>query len=392
MKLAETAARIKVAKVELAKDPLKEVPYREAVEGIIGEGPIESCPAKLCQTLVSGGFLTCVYHAFQDHRPLILSPDHIWLLICQGFAHHVNANAETLRKQFVPFEGKVKLGVRRDDFVKGAMENDWEGAFPEFIEKMREYMGATSDLLMPNFSTTGIVERAACQIVMMKAMEPYFDYSLESLCGIPEFILEGTCEDWKRVRERTRGFSMYGLEWWMKPLDGVLAQFCHTAEGHGDKKWWRSFYKFEEESGGPYVTGHILKFFPYLENESEKKVNVRNKFPEGKNAFDGIGTNVFPNGLSKVSFVWDYIGEQISMEFISGFMGIRQDRQTKAIRPEIGWAVRDASKVIPRKRFDERLAEVISSKENDAYLPQLIPPKQNAGIVSKIAKFFRWPR
>jgi hypothetical protein len=363
MKLADTVARIKVAEVEIAKNLLKEVPYREAVEAIIEEGPIESCPAKLCQTLVPGGFLSCVYHAFQDHRPLVLSPDHIWLLICQGFAHHVNANAETLRKQFVPFEGKVKLEVRRDNFVKGTMENDWQGVFPEFIEKMREYMGVTSDLLIPDFSTTGNVERAACQIVMMKAMESYFDYSVRTRCGIPEFILEGTLDDWTKVRQRARGLGVYGLEWWTKLLDGVLAQFCHMAEGYGDKQWWRSFYKFEEASGGPYVTGHVLKFFPYLKDESKKRVDVRNRFPEGKSEFDGIGTSAFPNGLSKAPFVWDYLGKKIPMEFFSGFVGMRQDTQTMAVRPEIGWAVRDAR--------------------------QVATPNGTEGVAARIARLFR---
>ncbi|MCI5212341.1 MAG: DUF4419 domain-containing protein, partial [Candidatus Electrothrix sp. ATG2] len=30
-----------------------------------------------------------------------MSPDMFWLLICQGFARHVNANSEELRHRFV---------------------------------------------------------------------------------------------------------------------------------------------------------------------------------------------------------------------------------------------------------------------------------------------------
>jgi hypothetical protein len=39
--------------------------------------------------------------AYAGHRPVALSPDMIWLMICQGVAHHINANAEQLRPQFV---------------------------------------------------------------------------------------------------------------------------------------------------------------------------------------------------------------------------------------------------------------------------------------------------
>jgi hypothetical protein len=351
MKLAYKTTGIKVAGVALAKKPLPEMAYRGAVEGIIGEGPIESCPTRLCQTLVPvayHGFLACVERAFSDHRPLVMSPDHIWLLICQGFANHVNANAETLRKQLVSFEGKEKLVVQRDDFVKGSMVNDWEGVFPEFIEKMRGFMGARADLLAAEFSTTGNVERAACQITMMEAMKAYIDYRVLTMCGIPEIILEGTVEDWQTLRAQARRLSEFGLEWWTKPLDGALANFCQTVEGYGERDWWNSFYKMQSESGGEYVTGHVLKFFPYLkENPRAEQANVRNNFPEAA-THDCLGVSqpYLPSGLSKVPFIWNYFFTLIPMEFVSGFVGMRQDAQTMAVRPEIGWAVRDAQKVV----------------------------------------------
>lgn len=53
-----------------------------------------------------------MYQAYADHRPFVLSPDMIWLLISQGFAQHVNANHESLRKYFVDFSGKQSLVVQ----------------------------------------------------------------------------------------------------------------------------------------------------------------------------------------------------------------------------------------------------------------------------------------
>ena len=50
-------------------------------------------------SLVSFGaksFFNGMYRAYADHRPFVLSPDMIWLLISQGFARHINADPEKL--------------------------------------------------------------------------------------------------------------------------------------------------------------------------------------------------------------------------------------------------------------------------------------------------------
>src|SRR4051812_5316261 len=158
-----------VSDVPPADTSLDEVGYQDAVETLLG-GRIESCPSRLHTALVPcryHPFVHAVHLAFDGHRRLAVSPDHAWLLVCQGLAHHVNANAEALRRRFVSFGGKQKITVRREHFVKGAMENPWEDVFPEFVEKLRAYLGGTADLLAPRFSTTGMLETAACQITLM---------------------------------------------------------------------------------------------------------------------------------------------------------------------------------------------------------------------------------
>ena len=39
------------------------------------------------------------YSGYENHLPIRLTPDIIWLLIVQGFAQHVNFNAEYLRNK-----------------------------------------------------------------------------------------------------------------------------------------------------------------------------------------------------------------------------------------------------------------------------------------------------
>jgi hypothetical protein len=56
-----------------------------------------------------------VSQAFAEHRPLVLTPDCVWLTIEQGFAHHVAENAETLRPRLVRHEGKQELVAAIDE-------------------------------------------------------------------------------------------------------------------------------------------------------------------------------------------------------------------------------------------------------------------------------------
>merc|ERR1712066_541383 len=58
-------------------------------------------------------FLESVSLAYEKHYPLKITPDIIWITIMQGFAKHINKNAEKFRKDFVSHEGKKLLTIYR---------------------------------------------------------------------------------------------------------------------------------------------------------------------------------------------------------------------------------------------------------------------------------------
>ena len=120
--------------------------------------------------------VAAVHFAFMGHRPLCLSPDMIWLMIIQGVANHINAHAEALRSRIVSHQGKLTIQVRRDDFVKGSPENPWSEVFNDFSTQIRDYVGANIEQFVPTFSTTSLVERAAAEVVLLDAMQSYFEY------------------------------------------------------------------------------------------------------------------------------------------------------------------------------------------------------------------------
>jgi hypothetical protein len=53
-----------------------------------------------------------------------------------------------------------------------------------------------------------------------------------------------------------------------------------------------------------------------------------------------------PIGISRAPFCWHYREQSFNMQFLGGFVGVCQDKDTLAVKPEIGWAVREAPKQV----------------------------------------------
>ena len=319
--------------------PLKTIEVTEAV-GSAMERPVEAAGANLTIQHVdqTNGFLQTCLMSYDAHRPLCLSPDDVWLAIAQGFAQHVNANAEALRSRFVQHEGKKELEVVRNGFVKGSAENDWPDAFGEFADQIAEHIGDHQRrLLVADFTTTGPIGRAASNLVLMDAMSSYFAYTMMTCCGIPSVTLLGTADDWSNIRARAAVLAEYQAGPWIAYLDEVLEFFTDAFKGSADPKFWQSFCKQSGGSGGPFVTGYVNAFFPYLRN---KKVNP---YANGTRSpyRDGPRTDDIPGGLSVVPFQWKYYGQDLPMDFLGGFVGTHQDEGTQQVRPVLGWAVGD---------------------------------------------------
>lgn len=281
-------------------------------------------------------FFDGMYEAYANHRPFVLSPDMIWLLISQGFARHVNANHEALRNRFVDFTGKatliVQAGCKLDDPTLS-----WEELFPGFMKQIKQYAGKELvDGLTCDFSTTTSVEKIASQITVMEAVKPYFEFVIMYIgCGIPEITLEGTPKDWEKVLEKARKLKTYDLDWWISELEPLLTEFVNASKGKVDKDFWRNMFKYhsQEKYGAPkIIDGWIIKFFPY--DKHGKRNNLKQL----------AGSSNLPQELVKVDlkFIEAYNDTVINipLELWAGFVGLQQNNENFALRPQIGWMVR----------------------------------------------------
>ena len=345
-----SSAQIKIINkdVELAVEPLSEVTYVKAIETRIGGG-FEACEFKLRnEPIVSTEihpFVATLYIAYADHRPISISPDMIWLLICQGFSTHVNNNIEDLRKKFVKFDGKKELIVDTQpiskEFKKGSTKSPWPLAFPVLADSISKYVNFDiHNLYVQSFSTTTSVEKAAYEVALLDVMSGYFEYEYATSCGIPAINIEGTKTDWLKIKKKLQHFKGYNIDNWINSLEPIIQQFVDASDNKIDTAFWSNIFKRKDESGGPYITGWIIKFFPYINDNNKMTINPYID-KEPKKHFEGLLTNQFNNGLSKADFIWNYYGTNYEMEFLAGFIGIKQDLKSLTLRPEIGWVVKN---------------------------------------------------
>ncbi len=347
----------KVDDVELAEDTLRMENKRSVIENQIGY-EIESFSIfNREQRLVSTkmhAVVEALHYSYAQHRPIEISPDIVWLMICQAVAQHVNLHAEELRSILVQHEGKDTIRIRRDDFVKASVDNRWHEVFPAFADSIKTRVNPDFfNLFDTEFSTTGQSEKIAFQITMMSTVSNYFDYWTNTECGIPFVKLTGKVKDWKLIRREVKKLEHYGLGDWIKELIPILDQFVLAAKGKVDKEFWQSIYKIKEDCVDIFVTGWIMKFFPYRFNEERKLVQNRNIHKRDLEC--DVRFNQIPSGISKVSFKWLYFHDVFDMEFCAGFIGIHQDPQSKILKPEIHWLVKE--KNAKRKSISPLVAE-----------------------------------
>jgi len=351
----------KLSDVKLSTSELLETTYKRALERrinrVISDFP-ESYKDEWICPVDFNAFVAAIHFSYCDHRPLIISPDMIWLTICQGVSIHFNENYDELKEKIVDFTDIKEITVRRDDFLIG-QHNNWNEVFDMFADSVKFYTkDSIYNLFVPTFSTTGNLEHTAYVVTLLEATKNSFSMITEGGCGIPEITLEGNTEDWKWIRNNIEKFRKYDLNIWIDNLIPILDEIINTSEGNINIEFWESIYKYTQTYDGCFSSGWILKLFPYCQEwklHFDKEYSYRyleyfkNPFIENMDyIYSTITTDNFPNGYSKYEFIWDYqyTGEKFDMEVYAGFMGVKQNKETKSLKPVISWALINADNPI----------------------------------------------
>ncbi|AFM04540.1 hypothetical protein Fleli_2160 [Bernardetia litoralis DSM 6794] len=362
-----------VEKLKRAKKPLKETSFEQISKQFSEETIIGSADGKEFVSFGTHSFLKGMQVAYAEHRPFVLSPDMIWLLICQGFSKHVEVNAEKLRHLFVDFEGKKELIIINDELLnpdKTILKAEWEKSIDEMNGEVAKHVG--EDLinnLTADFSTTSLTEKIVSQITVLNAFQPYFKYTFVTfICGIPQITLEGTIEDWQKVIDKSKKLAVYELDWWISELIPILEEIKETAKGGViNTEFWMNMFKQHtlEEYGSPTILdGWIVRFFPYYQNGYKKDL-----FRMGLSEIDYL-----PPQIVNVPFIHRIIGNPTlqqelgigtrKLEFLAGFFGLEQNPTDLSLRPVIEWSI------IPQREKTMKFSEK-DKKEGEVTLATL---------------------
>ena len=290
------------------------------------------------------------YSAYENHLPIRLTPDIIWLLIVQGFSHHVNYNSKELREKFVNFEGKKKLEIIIPKYhsYKQMKSEDYAELFENLTEKIKENVGEelinTIDF---NFSTSNEITKVVGYASIMSSLKKFFEFrGFCHMCNYPYIILEGKLEDWESILKKTKDLSKYDLERWTSMLEIPLKEIIETKKGNINKQFWKSILypdKIDEKIEiGVYeyktiqvdgINGWLLTFFPYYKDGYFRYTN-------------SIKTKDLwrlPEKILKTPLLMKSDDEgETPMIIYSGFLGMKVDKEkNNLVTAEIGWYVKE---------------------------------------------------
>jgi hypothetical protein len=306
-----------------------------------------------CGTQTVGGtspLFHALGYAFNNHCPLVLTPDSIWLTILTGLTHHIDSDPEGLRGHFVDFDGKETLEYKTGGYSIDTVPPEvWEDAVRVFTEQLQGFVGKKADLIVCDFSTTTDTDRISSQIALMGAMKNWFEYKMMLCCDLTQVTIEGTPDDWGNIIDRANVLTEFGLDWWTDHLIPCLNQLRLASEGTPEIDFWKDAYlKHRKGSGGDYdVSGWINAFYPYVAGDRSvpKGQMRRNPFVDwqaehldryGKPA--GLDSEDFPIGLVTAPVLVNDHGVPYDVEFHGGLVGVSM-QEDFTVRPESGFAM-----------------------------------------------------
>ncbi|MCB9495796.1 MAG: DUF4419 domain-containing protein [Fibrobacteria bacterium] len=276
-------------------------------------------------------FASTFVRAWNEHRPVRLSPDAVWMLLMEGLLETVGQSPDSIRPQMVRHsKGKKILKIRlANSFPRGMRKADaWRPLAAALLDSMDRFVvaGRHRTLIRP-FSTTTPARAMASRLRVLQTYQSFFEYYAHVYCGIPSITLEGTVNDWKSIRSRLNTFAIPGLESWRANMSHILDAFVASAEGRPPLDFWKSFVRYTpvvpDCESTPLLNGWIVQFFDHSGRAWRDGAKVEFIHQDRGNFPLSIK---FPDGRT------------VRFQVVSGFAGVAQATDG-ALYPELGWCV-----------------------------------------------------
>jgi len=286
------------------------------------------------------GFVNGLLMAYNYHLDLILRPDDVWQAILTQFSFYVNANAEELRDCFVDFQGKKELVVQ----CGGTLFTADFGAFANRMvdEQIKHNIkdASVADWLLPCFSTTTETDRIVASVSIMSTLQAFFSYTCMLMCGIPNVTLEGTPEDWVKLRQKLDRLPDYDLKdkrmtQWRGLLVKIVDEFVASAKGKVNLNFWDTICSHSGGGSGPsYLSGWVTAFCCFdSEGKWQGRMQSRSLF---KTTWPTIESHDIPSGVISVP-VKVVDNDTYETQMVAGQFGWELNKT--CVRPRSDWCI-----------------------------------------------------
>jgi hypothetical protein len=352
IKKTDNAVSFQVSDVEQATDKLATAKPNAYLAGRIGR-PVEACSTyttNLVRDVTVNPLLAAAKLAFDQHRPLCLSPDMIWLTVLQGVAEHLYAKSITLMvDNSASAIKRHSLNVSTETLPIGSPESDWAVIIADAANQARQIIDSElAELFSVTFSTTTSLERSAFDLTLLAGLDRYLTmFDALAICGFPSITLEGTVDDWKQLQAAVALTQQCCMPAWTQSLRKIASHFVSAAEGKPSLGYWEQMVYRKRDGichASDIISGWIGDLFPYgarFGSVSQKR-QLR-----GQDQTDIVD---FPNGLGRVSMLTQ---RSSRIDIHAGLIGVEQ-LEDLTLRPKIGWTVQRQSTV-------ERLIEEVAA-------------------------------
>ena len=220
--------------------------------------------------------------------------------------------------------------------------------------------------MMPDFSTSTQHDVIIASILMMGALQKYFEYKMALMCGIPSVTLLGQKSDWEVILCRVDKLETYGEEpkRFGELLQPVLRRFGKSFDEPTSPQiveFWQQIAHHQWGGSDPYYYSGWITAFGFWDEHGRSMCNTRdhrsatathspslwdrrrNLVLDGMTYHEVKSTKV-PAAFTSVPVKIDDNGDMVPAIFVAGLVGIRwsnSEGNSKSgldtISPVSGW-------------------------------------------------------
>ena len=178
----------------------------------------------LVKPMTHNNFINSIITAYNAHISWRVRPDDLHMVLQMAFATCFNNNAQQLRHFFIAHEGKMKLKIESSRFYLNYFCETFKQMMADNV-KDPEFIRAFTQ----RYTTTTALLGTVSNMFLMNALKEYFSFEMHLSCGIPSIIMEGTLEDWHKLKAFYEYFKNLleetELKEWFKHFDIIMDMF-----------------------------------------------------------------------------------------------------------------------------------------------------------------------